>query len=133
MNNPTFSEDPDNKDERPRWRKALDSLLHKDNIDRFYSFASSNTRDTLAYILLLTGLLLLFFEPFYAGALIGVIFGLYFSEELIDLAKNYRHVIQNQASIRSLIFAGLLISLLISAPFIFLGTFVAVTVKQLID
>ena len=131
----TPSQDPNKKEEedKGKLKKSLDSFLPKDKVDKFYEFASSNTRDTLAYILMLTGLILLFFEPAYAGTLIGVIVGLYFSDEIVKLVKNYRMIVDKEGNVRSLILAGLLVALFISAPFIFFGIIVAVGVKQLID
>ena len=90
-------------------------------------------RDTLASVLMLTGLFLLFFEPSYAGALIGVIFGLYFAPEIARLVKDYRLVLDKLGSVRSLILAGVLIAFFISAPFVFFGAVVAVAVRQLLN
>ncbi len=93
----------------------------------------NQTRDTLAYILLLTGLFLLFFEPAYAGMLIGVIFGLYFTKEIIQFFKNNKQWREQIGQIHSFALIVLLIALVLSAPFIFIGAAVAVAVRQFLD
>lgn len=118
---------------KDRLKKAFDSIFEKNRMDRIYNQASSNMRDTLAYVLMLTGLLLLFYEPAYAGALIGVIFGLYFSSEIVYLFKNYQQIVDREGLTRSLLLAGLFIAFFICAPFIFFGAIVAVAVKQLLE
>ena len=101
--------------------------------DKIVNYASSNTRDTLAYVLMLTGIFLLFFEPAYAGALIGVIAGLYFAPELTQVIKNRQHWFNQVGSVRSLILIGLIVAFFISAPFIFFGAVIAVAARQLLD
>lgn len=128
----------ENKDPQPHqkndWDKYLEKVktfwkdLTKDN--GVYNYAKTNTRDMIAYILLLTGLLLLFFDPSFGETLIGVIFGLYFSQELYDCFKNYELFIHQQGFVKSLVFGALLLALLISAPFIFIGAAAAVAVRR---
>lgn len=112
-------------------KDSLDSLKKSDAVDKVYRFATSNVRDTIAYVLMLTGLLLLFFEPYYAGILIGVIFGLYFAPELTSLYTDFQSITEKLGPVRSFIFAGLLVAFFISAPFIFFGAIIAVAVKKL--
>ncbi|MCE5318766.1 MAG: hypothetical protein LLG04_15565 [Parachlamydia sp.] len=114
-------------------KSSIESLKQHEKVDQVVRYASSNTRDMLAYILMLTGLFLLFYQPAYAGALIGVIFGLYFAPEIAGLFKTYSQWIDKLGLVRTLILAGLLIAFFISAPFIFFGAIVAVAVRQLLD
>lgn len=114
-------------------KSSIESIKQHEKVDQVVRYASSNTRDMLAYILMLTGLFLLFYQPAYAGALIGVIFGLYFAPEIASLFKTYSQWIDKLGLVRSLILGGLLLALFISAPFIFFGAIVAVAVRQLID
>jgi hypothetical protein len=129
----------ENNDPRPQ--KPMDKCLA--TFKRFWedltqnkgmaNYAKSNTRDMLAYILLLTGLLLLFFESSFGDTLIGVIFGLYFSNELYQSCKNYELFIQQQGFVKCIVFGALLLALFISAPFIFIGAAAAVIVRRLLD
>jgi hypothetical protein len=115
-----------------KWRAFLERITKEGNVENVYNFAKTNTRDVIAYILLLTGLFLLFFNPSFGGTLIGVIFGLYFSQELYQSFKEYDHFIQLEGFVKSLVFGGLLLAFFISAPFIFIGAAVAVALRQLL-
>lgn len=102
-------------------------------MEEMYNYASSNTRDMIAYALLLIGLILLFAEPpWYGETLIGVIFGLYFGTEMFNLIRNYQTFTEEHGFVKSLILGGTLLALFIKAPFIFIGAAVAIAIKQLI-
>ncbi len=100
----------------------LDKLKHDERVEGLFSYAKSNTKDTVAYILLIVGIILLFFEPHYGGFIIGLIAGLYFSDEIIYIAKHFNDLIEEQGLVRVLVLAALLVAFFISAPYIFLGT-----------
>lgn len=127
--------DPSSKGE---WDKFLDKIkkfwtqaTDSNSVDSVLNYAKTNTRDTVAYILLLTGLLLLFFSPGYGGILIGIIFGLYFSHEIYDSFKNFDQFLEVHGFVKTLVFGALLLAFFISAPFIFLGTVLAVALRQI--
>lgn len=119
------NEDPGNKNEEGSLKnKIKDSLTSFNGHDKFeglVSYAKHNTKDTIAYILLLAGLLLMFYEPWYGGILVGLIFGLYYSRELLDWITHIEQFISDQGFVKSLILLGLLIGFLIAAPYIFIG------------
>lgn len=98
----------------------------------FYNYFSAGTRDLIAYILLVIGIILLFFEQYYGGFLIGLVAGAYFSEEINNLFKNYHEFIERQGLVRSLILGGVALAFLISAPAIFVGIAFVVILKYFI-
>lgn len=100
--------------------------------DSFYNYFSSSTRDLIAYILLVIGIVLLFFQQYYGGFLIGLVTGAYFSEEINTLFKNYQAFVDKQGLVRSLILGGLTIAFIISAPAIFIGIAFVVILKYFI-
>lgn len=100
-----------------------------DKMEDFISYAKENTRDVVAYVLMILGLLLMFFQPIYGGLLIGLVVGAYFSSEILTLLKNYESLIDEYGLVKSLIIAGLLVAFLISAPAIFLGAFIVVGLR----
>jgi hypothetical protein len=129
--------DPKNKKEeepslKDKMKESFENLSKNEKVEEIYKYATANTRDTIAYILLITGILLLFFEPSYGGTLIGVIVGLYFAGEIYKLVVNYRKIIDNLGIVKSLILAGLLLAIFISLPMLFFGMAVAVALKQLL-
>lgn len=115
-----------------KFKDSYENLKKNDKVEGLVNYAKSNTRDTIAYVLLITGILLLFFEPWYGGTLVGVIFGLYFSNEILDLIQNYESYIDQHGIVKFLVFGGLLLAFFITAPFIFIGAAVAVGLKFLL-
>lgn len=99
---------------------------------KFLDYFSAGTRDMIAYILLVLGVILLFFQPLYGEFLIGVVAGAYFSKEINDLFKNYQNFIEQQGLVRSLILGGIFIAFLVSAPGIFIGAAFVMVLKLFI-
>ena len=99
------------------------------------SYFKNHSRETVAYVLLILGILLLFSEPVYGGILVGIVAGIYFGDELVNYIKNWKNSITSHSSYnqvaRNLIFAGLAVAFFISAPAIFLGAAVSIGIKQL--
>ena len=120
---PKKKETPETKEPEPK---------KQDRLEDIYQLASSNLKDTLAYVAMIIGILMLFFEPFYGGAIIGIIAGLYFTKEIITPLKSIESFIEKQGMVRSLILGGLLLGIFIEAPAIIIGMAVAVGLKQII-
>jgi len=123
---PSSEADPKKDQEVP----PTTSLPPKDSPESFFSFAKKNTRDTVAYILLLLGIVWIFFDTFYGGILVGIVSGLYFAEEVLAFLKSTKEAIDNHGSARNLILAGTLLAFFISAPGIFLGGALIIGLKQ---
>lgn len=130
------NEDPKNKKEsdsfKDKIKDSLDAFKKNEKVEGIYNYAKHNTRDTIAYILLLAGLLLMFYEPWYGGILVGLIFGLYFSQELMDALRKIEAYVDEQGFVKSLIFGGLLLGFLIAAPYIFVGVAFALGLRYLL-
>lgn len=127
--------DPNSPPEEGKGKKlseTLDSLTKKENIESLVGYAKSNTRDTIAYILMILGLVILFFHPIYGGLLIGIITGFYFSSEILAIVKNLNDFIEQQGMVRSLILGGAALGFFILAPGIYIGIAVIIGIKQLI-
>ncbi|KAF3363247.1 hypothetical protein PHSC3_000137 [Chlamydiales bacterium STE3] len=125
--------DPDQKPSfKDKFRQALHTLKESEKSGRLSDLAASSTRDSIAYVILIVGIILLFFHPFYGGFLIGLIGGFYFSSELLAFLQSINHLIDEQGIVRSLIAGALLIGLLICAPAIFLGIAAAVGIRQIL-
>lgn len=100
-----------------------------------FTYFKNHTRETISYVLLILGLLLLFFEPVYGGLLVGVVAGIYFGQEIVSYIKNWKTMVNTQTRYsevaRNLILAGLALAFFISAPAIFLGAAIAIGIKEL--
>lgn len=117
---------------KEKFESTLKDLKSNEKIDSLVSYATSNTRDTISYVVLIVGVILLFFSSFYGGILIGLVSGFYFSSEIMAVVKNINALVEDQGVVKSLIAGGLLIALFISAPWIVIGIALAVAVRQIL-
>lgn len=119
---PEQSHDPKDSDSRP---------VKEDLKDYF----KNHSRETISYILIILGILLLFFEPVYGGLLVGIVAGVYFGDEIVEYIKNWKTTIDLQdrysGIARHLIIAGIALAFFISAPPIFLGAAIAIAIRYL--
>lgn len=102
-----------------------------DRPDSLANYFKNHYRDTIAYILLVLGIVLLFFAPVYGGVIVGLVAGIYFGDEVVDFITNWKMTINSYGMAKNLILTGLILAFLISAPAIFLGIAIAVAIKQL--
>ena len=120
---PTQINEPKNPNDNP---SSKDDLLN---------YFKNHSRETIAYVLLILGILLLFSYPIHGGLIIGIVAGIYFGDEIVNYIKNWRTVIDSQSNYnemaRQLILAGIALAFLISAPAIFLGAAISIGIKQL--
>lgn len=123
MSQPTSSQGP--KNERPP-HYSKDSLI---------DYFKTHSRETVSYILLIAGILLIVPWPFYGGILVGIVAGIYFSNEIINYIKNWKGSLSSSGSYsqasRQIVLLGVAIAFLISAPAIFLGAAISIGIKQL--
>ena len=84
-------------------------------------------------MILILGVVLLFFERFSGELLIGVIFGLYYAVEIQALFRNFNEFIEEQGIVRGIVLGVVTIALFISAPGIFIGTILAVIIRYLFN
>lgn len=137
MTNPAPSplqpEGPKEKESfQEKFQKSIKEMRSNEKFQNVVSFATSNTRDTVSYIVLIIGIVSLFFYPFYGGSLIGLIAGFYFSAEILSLLHHFNDFVDEQGIVKSLIGGGLLLGLFISAPAIFIGIALAVAIRQIL-
>ena len=99
------------------------------------NYFKTHSRETIAYVLLVLGLLLLFTEPVYGGLIVGIVAGIYFGDQIINYIKSWKTGINSQDNYpevaRHLILAGLAVAFFISAPAIFLGAAISLGIKQM--
>jgi hypothetical protein len=93
----------------------------------------ATTRDTVAYVILVVGLVLLLFQASLGGLIVGLIAGLFFSDELIRAYNYIAQAVKTQGNARTIIGAGLLLGLFISAPAIFIGALIAAGISQVVN
>jgi uncharacterized membrane protein len=97
-----------------------------------FEYAKSNKEKVITYILLVLGLLLLFFNNMLGGLLIGVVAGYFFDSEIIYYIRNLNQIISGQEHIRYVVLTALVLGLLIAAPGIFIGAVIIAIFKQVL-
>src|SRR5437868_7544596 len=96
MVNPSQKKSEEKSDIKDKLSETLSNITKNEKIEGLYSYAKSNTMDTVAYVFLIVGLVLLFFQPIYGGALIGIVTGIYFSDEITMLIRHLKDVVEKQ-------------------------------------
>lgn len=133
MSNSPPSNEPKRKESfKEKFKSSLQDLQSNERFSNMVGYATSNTRDTISYIALIIGIVLLFFQPFYGAALVGFIVGLYFSSEILAFIKNLSLLVDDQGVVRSLIAGGFVLAIFILVPAIFIGLALAVAVRQIL-
>lgn len=90
-------------------------------------------RDTLVYILLAVGLVLLLVQPLLGGAIIGIVAGWIFSDELTSRAIQVKEAIEREEVTRGVVLGVVLLAFFIEAPTLILGAAAALGVKRLLN
>lgn len=94
-------------------------------------YAKNNTIETIAYALLIIGIIMLLFAPYAGQVLVGAVAGYFFGSELIDYIQNIRSFVDEEPIVRSLVLGGLAIALFIGSPLLFIALFVVAGIKYL--
>ena len=137
MENFMSSNEPSQKNEesgsKDTFKETLENLKKPENYENLVSFAKSNTQDTIAFVLMVIGIMWIFLGGgIYAGILVGLVAGYYFADEIIRHVRSANDTIQEIGMTRALIFGGLLIAFFVATPGIFIGAAVAAGLKQII-
>lgn len=103
----------------------------KHKIDSISDYVKHHSRETITYVLLVLGIVLLFFQPLYGGTLVGIVTGIYFGDEIVNYLINWKGAIDAHGIARNLILGGVAVAFFISAPAIFIGMAIAIGIKQL--
>jgi hypothetical protein len=124
---------PDPDTEKPETKKKPDIVTFRTNrdakktpsssFDAFMDYIRDNTKDSIAYVAMVVGILLMLFDAYspYGGLIVGIVFSLYFSKELIFFINNIKDFIEEYGVVKSLMLAGALLALFIKVPFFFIG------------
>lgn len=107
--------------QRPEGSKKKTSPFGSIKSEDLMSYARNNTFDTIAYAVLVLGILLLFFQPLLGQLLIGVVAGFYFSKPISRELYNFKNRVTVEPLVHSLILIGTLLGLFICAPGIFIA------------
>lgn len=129
------------KDYKETFKKAQGKIEDtvKDTIQNikesdFYHYARSNKEKTITYALLGIGILLLIARAWLIGGLlVGGALGYHFALEIMHYVRNFKQIFEGPEQVRYIVLTGFLIALLIIAPGIAVGAFIAAIIKYFLQ
>lgn len=104
----------------------------KEVVENVYHMARNVQGDTIAYIVLAIGLVLTPWMPLWGGALVGIVFGIYFCDEMLNRVKGFRNYLAKEGMAKTLVCAGATVAILIWLPTLVLGAVAAVGIMALV-
>lgn len=102
-----------------------------EGFDDLISYAKANTKDTIAFVLVIIGIVMLFFDTFWGGLLVGAVAGIYFGAEILKFIRNFNEIFEEQGQARGFIGGAVLFAILISVPTLFLGAAITLAIRHL--
>lgn len=101
------------------------------SLNVFMDYLRDNTKDSIAYVVMVVGILLMLFDSYalYGSLLVGIIFSLYFINEISFLVMNIKDFVEEYGLVKSLVLGGALLALFIKVPFFFIGIAAVVAIK----
>lgn len=130
MTNPADPSEPP-KEDHQGFSQKWDHLKKNQRLNRIYDYSQQNPRDTIAYILLVLGMIILFFNPFFGALLIGIVLGLYYSAEFLFVFYHLNEFIHEQGIVRSITAGAALLAIAFGAPGLVIGTGFSVMLRSL--
>lgn len=95
----------------------------------FFHFINENKWEIASYVLLIFGLFVSFANQFFGGLLVGLVLGIYFSQEIVDKASSFKHFIDREGIFRGFIIVAAILALLILAAGLLIGTAIGAWVR----
>lgn len=101
----------------------------KKDEQKLVSFVKENLWESISYVIMFAGLILSIFDPFLGGCLVGLILGIYFSEEIIEKSIVFKEMIGREGIFRCFIVIAAVLALLIEAPGLLIGTIIGTWIR----
>lgn len=116
-----------------KFKKQLADVDVKGTVDKVCEFSSKNVGDTIAYAILLLGVLLTIFAPHALGLLlVGIVGGFYFGEDRFAILQGLVNVEDRSRFFPAVILLGIIIALLVVALTFVLGFVVGFLLRKLV-
>lgn len=97
----------------------------------FFEFVSTHKWDSIAYLLLFIGLIVMFFHDVIGGLIVGVILGIYFSDNLKSRFEQLKEHVEHEGIFKSFVAVAAVIALFISTLGLCVGTVIGVLLRPL--
>ena len=102
------------------------------NSENLLNFAKTNTAETVVYILLIVGLVLMLFGSPLGTILVGGVVGYFFSDEIAHSLRSYNDYVHKHGVVKALIIGGLFLAIFIALPLMVISAAVVIGFKQLL-
>ena len=117
---------------KDKFSKTIDSIKKDPKIESLITYAKKNTWDTVAYILMLLGIVWIFLNSFYGGILVGLVAGIYYGNEIVEFVKSANKKINEIGIPQALILGLTIVAFFILAPGIFIGAAISAGIKHVV-
>jgi hypothetical protein len=121
-----------NQEQKSKFTEKLSSMNKDQKIENLITYAKNNTQDTIAYILMLFGIIWIFINSFYGGILVGLVTGWYYGTDIVAYVKNANQMIDELGVPRALVLGLTLVAFFVLAPGIFIGAAITSAIKQVL-
>jgi len=127
MTNQQKPEDPLKKNFSEEW----ENLKKNNRLHKLYDYSKQNPKDTIAYILLIFGIIFFFFNLFFGSLLIGVVLGYYYFSEFNFVFQHLNEFIEEQGLVRSIVALAALIVIVFGIPGLVIGTIFSILIRRI--
>ncbi len=128
----TINPPNDNLPQEKEKFKETNSFKKDEKIENIVTYVKNNTGDTVAYVLMLLGIVWIFLNSFYGGILVGLVAGFYYGTEIVAYVKHANETIDQMGIPRALILGLTLVAFFILAPGIFIGAAISAGIKHVV-
>lgn len=119
--------------EKKNLNEQFKELFSQENFQKLQTYAKENTGDTASYALLFIGLLISLVNPLWGSALIGLVAGYYFYEDIFEWSNHLQEWIQEKGALKITII-GLIVALFFLAyPLFFIAAGLVIAIMQVIN
>jgi len=122
----------DNGSLKKKLEEQISHLHAEEKMEELYSFTRTHTLDTVAYAVLIAGIIISIFSHFWGGILIGVVAGLYFTGEVMFAIKHFSHYVEKYGVFKTFVLGGVLFGLFIARPMLFVALAATIGIKLVI-
>lgn len=118
------------KDKKPAGQSK--PLIDRALLESFADYSKGHTREIIAYVLLVLGLIFLFILPLLGQALIGIVTAVYYGSDILHYINHYQQLQGELGGARALVLICLVITFFIEAPVVFIAGALTMALKHLL-
>ncbi|MCE2982296.1 MAG: hypothetical protein LW832_01900 [Parachlamydia sp.] len=116
-------------------RESLRNFKNAKNMEQLYGYARQNKEQTVSYVLMIIGIILLLFTPYLilGELLIGLVAGYHFSAQIISYLQSFSNRFTTQWAFQNTVIIVLVLTIFIMAPGLVIGAVAAAGLKEALE